>query len=76
MNGDQVVMFEEEEELYELASVTNGESSDLSSDTDGGQADEQLQTSESNENEASSCQAETLLHKQKEIIEDIRFVIS
>lgn len=67
---------DEEEELYELASVANGEPSDLSSDAEGGQAEEQLQTSESNEKDASSCQSETLFHNQKEIIEDIRFVIS
>ncbi|XP_017271683.1 protein NO VEIN isoform X2 [Kryptolebias marmoratus] len=70
VNGDHVVKFDEEEdeeELYELASVANGEASDLSSD-----AEEQLEKPEPDEKDASSCQSETLFHQQRDVIEDIR----
>lgn len=67
VNGDQAVKFDEEEDeeqLYELASAASAESLDLSSDSEGGQPEEQ---------EASSCQSE--FHYQRDVIENIRRVV-
>lgn len=72
VNGEEDVEVEEvedEEELYEFASLPNGETSDVSSEAEGGQDDEQSEMS----NHA-SCQSETTLDLQRSIIEDIRFV--
>ncbi|XP_029311722.1 uncharacterized protein LOC115024372 isoform X2 [Cottoperca gobio] len=66
VNGEQDVEVEEgedEEELYELASLPNGETSDISSEAEGG-LDEQ--------NDASRCQSATTLNPHRAIIEDIR----
>uniref|UniRef100_A0A1A8UKW3 HTH OST-type domain-containing protein n=1 Tax=Nothobranchius furzeri TaxID=105023 RepID=A0A1A8UKW3_NOTFU len=59
---------EEEEDLYELISAPNGTTSDLSSEADGGQAEELPESSESEE----SSQTENTFHHQRAIIEDIR----
>nr|XP_046232573.1 protein NO VEIN isoform X2 [Scatophagus argus] len=75
VNGEEDVEVEEgedEEELYELASLHNGEISDVSSDAEGGQAKEQSEMSDSNETDAVSCQSETTSDLQRVIIEDIR----
>lgn len=65
---------EDEEELYELASGPNGVTSDVSSEAEGGQGDEQSEMSDSNEKDAASSCLETTLHPLRAIIEDIRFV--
>ncbi|KAM8729268.1 uncharacterized protein AB9X84_026582 isoform 1-T2 [Acanthopagrus schlegelii] len=75
VNGDEEVEVDEgedEEELYELTSLPNGETSDISSEAEGGQAEEQSEMSDSNEKDAASCQSETTLDFQRAIIEDIR----
>ena len=77
VNGNEEVEVDEgedEEELYELTSLPNGETSDISSEAEGGQAEEQSEMSDSNEKDAASCQSETTLDFQRAIIEDIRFV--
>uniref|UniRef100_A0A1A7X528 HTH OST-type domain-containing protein n=2 Tax=Iconisemion striatum TaxID=60296 RepID=A0A1A7X528_9TELE len=70
VNGHHVVGREEEDEedLYELTSAPNGATSDLSSEAEGGQAEELLENSESEE----SSQSSDTFHHQKAIIEDIR----
>lgn len=75
VNGDQVKFDEEEDEeqLYELASAANGEPSDFSSDDKGVHPEEQLEKSEWDEQEASSCLSE--FHYQQDVIENIRCVI-
>lgn len=78
MNGEQDIEVEEEEdeeELFELASLPNGETSDVSIEAEGGQDEEQSEMSDSNEKDAASCQSETTLALQRVIIEDIRFVL-
>ncbi|KAM6897522.1 uncharacterized protein FYW49_018807 [Xenentodon cancila] len=74
VNGDQSLESEEEDDaqLYELAELPNGETSDMSSEADGGQADDQLERSDPDENDAAGCESETSFHFQKSIIEDIR----
>ncbi|XP_035522155.1 protein NO VEIN isoform X1 [Morone saxatilis] len=75
VNGEEDVVIEEgedEEELYEFAPLPNGETSDVSSEAEGGQGDEQSELSDSNENDAASCQPETTLDLRRAIIEDIR----
>ncbi|XP_056285066.1 uncharacterized protein wu:fj29h11 isoform X2 [Pseudoliparis swirei] len=56
---------EDEEELYELSALPNGETSDISSEAEGGQDKEQSELSDS-----ASCQSTADL--QRAIIEDIR----
>ncbi|XP_054457346.1 uncharacterized protein wu:fj29h11 [Anoplopoma fimbria] len=68
VNGEQDVVVEEredEEELYELTALPNGETSDLSSEAEGGQDDEQSEMSD-------SCSCQITSHLQRAIIEDIR----
>ncbi|XP_073345224.1 uncharacterized protein [Pagrus major] len=75
VNGNEDVEVDEgedEEELYELASLPNGETSDISSEAEGGQGEEQSEMSDSNEKDVASCQSETTLDFQRAIIEDIR----
>ncbi|MEQ2224045.1 hypothetical protein ILYODFUR_003396 [Ilyodon furcidens] len=75
VNGDQARELDEEEdeeELYELASIPNGETSDISSEAECGQSDEQLNKSDTDEKEVDSCQSEDKFCRQKNIIEDIR----
>ncbi|XP_039991364.1 protein NO VEIN isoform X3 [Xiphias gladius] len=75
VNGEQDIEVEEEEdeeELFELASLPNGETSDVSIEAEGGQDEEQSEMSDSNEKDAASCQSETTLALQRVIIEDIR----
>lgn len=66
---------EDGEELYEFASVPNGETSDVSSEVEGGQSEEQSELSDSNENDTAVCQSETTLDLHRALIEEIRFVI-
>ncbi|TNN81627.1 Transmembrane protein 238 [Liparis tanakae] len=66
--GQQDVVVEEgedEEELYELSALPNGETSDISSEAEGGQDEEQSELSDS-----ATCQSTADL--QRAIIEDIR----
>ncbi|XP_034415421.1 protein NO VEIN isoform X2 [Cyclopterus lumpus] len=63
--GQQDVVVEDEEELYELSALPNGETSDISSEAEGGQVEEQSEFSDS-----ASCQSTADL--QRAIIEDIR----
>ncbi|XP_044034429.1 protein NO VEIN isoform X2 [Siniperca chuatsi] len=75
VNGEQDVEVEEgedEEELYELASLPNGETSEVSSEAEGGQDEERTEMSDSNEKDAASRQSETTVDLQRVIIEDIR----
>ncbi|XP_041818606.1 protein NO VEIN isoform X2 [Chelmon rostratus] len=75
VNGEEDVEVEEgedEEELYELTSLPNGATSDVSSEAEGGQGEEQPEMSDSDEKYASSSQSETTLVVQRAIIEDIR----
>ncbi|XP_059180709.1 uncharacterized protein wu:fj29h11 [Centropristis striata] len=68
VNGEQDVVVEEGEdgeELYELTSLPNGETSDVSSEAEGGQDEEQSEVSDSNEKDDA-------LDLQRTIIEDIR----
>jgi len=77
VNGEHDVEIEEEEdgeELYELASFHNGETSDFSSEAEGAQSDEQLEKSDADEKDAAGCLPEAAIHFQKAIIEEIRFV--
>lgn len=77
VNGDQAGEIDEEEdeeELYELVSIPNGETSNMSSEAESGQSEEQIDKSEEEEKDLVSCQAEESLCPQKSIIEDIRFV--
>lgn len=77
VNGDEDVEVDEgedEEELYELTSLPNGDTSDISSEAEGGQGEEQTEMSDSNEKDAASCQSGTTLNFQRAVIEDIRFV--
>ncbi|XP_054913525.1 uncharacterized protein wu:fj29h11 [Poeciliopsis prolifica] len=74
VNGDQAKEPDEEddeEELYELASIPNGETSNISSEAECDQAD-QINNSGSDEKEADGCQSEDAFCHQKNIIEDIR----
>ncbi|XP_072230072.1 uncharacterized protein [Leuresthes tenuis] len=75
VNGEHDVEIEEEEdgeELYELASFHNGETSDFSSEAEGAQSDEQLEKSDADEKNAAGCLPEAAIHFQKAIIEEIR----
>ncbi|XP_018534128.2 uncharacterized protein wu:fj29h11 [Lates calcarifer] len=75
VNGEhdmEVEEDEDEEELFELTSLPNGETSDVSIEAEGGQDDEQSETSDSSEKDAASCQSETTFDLQRDIIEDIR----
>ncbi|XP_053269146.1 uncharacterized protein wu:fj29h11 [Pleuronectes platessa] len=73
VNGEQDVEVEEdEEELFEFASVPNGETSDVSAEAERVQDKENSEMSDSNENDADVCQSETMLSPQRTIIEDIR----
>ncbi|XP_023128613.2 uncharacterized protein wu:fj29h11 isoform X1 [Amphiprion ocellaris] len=75
VNGHQGVEIEEEEddeELYEWAPLYNGELSDVNSETEGGQVEQQLEKSDMDEKDAASCQSETAYQYQKNIIEEIR----
>ncbi|XP_034425939.1 protein NO VEIN isoform X1 [Hippoglossus hippoglossus] len=75
VNGEQGVEVEEdedEEELFEFASVPNGETSDVSTEAERVQDKENSEMSDSNENDADGCQSETTLSPQRTIIEDIR----
>ncbi|XP_062298890.1 uncharacterized protein wu:fj29h11 isoform X1 [Scomber scombrus] len=75
VNGEHEEEAEEEEdgeELYEFASVPNGETSDVSSEVEGGQSEEQSELSDSNENETAGCQSETTLDVHRALIEEIR----
>lgn len=79
VNGDQNLESEDEEDdaqLYELAELPNGETSDVSSEAEGGPAEEQLEKSESDDKDAASNMSESVFHFQKSVIEDIRFVFS
>lgn len=58
-----------------MTSLPNGVTLDVSSDTDGGQGDEQSEMSDSNEKDSASSHSETTLDLQRAIIEDIRFVL-
>lgn len=74
VNGEYDVEIEEEvedgEELYELASLPNGETADVSSEED--QDEDQLEKPDTDVTDADSCQPETEFNSQKAIIEDIR----
>lgn len=75
VNGEQEEEAEEEEdeeELYEFASPPNEETSDISSEAEGGQGEEQSEPSDSKENETASCQSETTLDLHRALIEEIR----
>ncbi|XP_031146992.1 protein NO VEIN isoform X1 [Sander lucioperca] len=75
VNGEKDVVVEDvedEEELYELASMPNGETSDVSSEAEGSPDEERSEMSDSDEMDAASCQSTTTLGLQKAIIEDIR----
>ncbi|XP_023257114.1 uncharacterized protein LOC111651359 [Seriola lalandi dorsalis] len=75
VNGEQDVTVEEEEdeeELFELASLPNGETSDVSVEAEGGQEEEQSDTSDSNEKDGTSCPSETTSDRHRAVIEDIR----
>ncbi|KAM4524399.1 uncharacterized protein PAE49_000724 isoform 2-T3 [Odontesthes bonariensis] len=75
VNGEHDVEIEEEEdgeELYELASFHNGETSDFSSEAEGAQSDEQLEKSDADDKDAASCLPEAAFHFQKAIIKEIR----
>ncbi|KAF1374253.1 hypothetical protein PFLUV_G00248000 [Perca fluviatilis] len=75
VNGEKDVVvedIEDEEELYELSSMPNGETSDVSSEAEGSPDEEQSEMSDSDEMDAASCQSTTTLGFQKAIIEDIR----
>ncbi|KAI3365403.1 hypothetical protein L3Q82_010485 [Scortum barcoo] len=65
---------EDEEELYELTSPPNGETSDVSSEAEGGQGEDLSGPgiSDSEEKDATNCQSETTLDLRKALIEDIR----
>lgn len=52
--------------------MPNGEISDVSSDAEGGQGEEQLKMSDGDEKEGDSCESEDTIHRA--VIEDIRFV--
>lgn len=52
--------------------MPNGEISDVSSDAEGGQGEEQLKMSDGDEKEGDSCESEDTI--QRAVIEDIRFV--
>ncbi|XP_029978405.1 protein NO VEIN isoform X2 [Sphaeramia orbicularis] len=75
VNGEQEVEIEEEmdeEELYELASLSNGETSDISSEAEKSQEEEQAEMPNANENDAADHQTENTLEPQRAVIEDIR----
>lgn len=77
VNGEPDVVVEEgedEEELYELTSLPNGETSDISSEAEGGQDEEQSEMSDSDEKDAASCLSAATLDFHRALIEDIRFV--
>uniref|UniRef100_A0A3Q3NAZ7 Protein NO VEIN-like n=1 Tax=Mastacembelus armatus TaxID=205130 RepID=A0A3Q3NAZ7_9TELE len=69
VNGEQD-LDEDEEELFELASLPNGVTSEVSSDAEGGQGDEQAEMSDSNGKDSASDHLE--MDRQRTIIEDIR----
>ncbi|XP_070708112.1 uncharacterized protein [Pempheris klunzingeri] len=69
VNGE-VSEGEDEEELYELTSLPNGEASSVSSEAEGGE--EQSEMSVADGKDAASCQPVTALDLQRAIIEDIR----
>lgn len=58
-----------------MTSLPNGETSDVSSEAEGGQGEEQSEMPDSKEKDAASSQSETTLDLQRSIIEDIRFVL-
>ncbi len=66
---------DDEEELYELASLQNGEISEVSSEAEGSQAEEQSEMSDSNKKDAASCQSEATLDHKRAIVDDIRCVV-
>ncbi|XP_030610585.1 protein NO VEIN isoform X2 [Archocentrus centrarchus] len=73
VNGEQDIEIEEEEDeeqLYELASLPNGEISDISSEAEGGQGEEQLRMSDGEEKDGDGCESEDT--SQRAVIEDIR----
>nr|XP_019938379.1 PREDICTED: uncharacterized protein LOC109626689 [Paralichthys olivaceus] len=74
VNGEQDVEVEDEdeEELFEFAPVPQGETSDVSTEAEGGQDKENSEMSDSNENDADGCKSEPALSPQRTIIEDIR----
>lgn len=76
VDQDRELDKEEEEELYELASIPNAESSNISSEAECSQSEEPLDKSDTDEKEADSCQSGVAFCPQKNIIEDIRFVFS
>lgn len=63
---------EDEEQLYELASLPNGEMSDISSEAEGGQGEEQLRVSDGDEKDGDGGESEETF--QRGVVEDIRFV--
>lgn len=67
VSGEDDVELEEEEELYELALLPNGDRSDSSEA-------EAVQGEEESENDSAGCQKENKSDLQRSIIEDIRFV--
>ncbi|CAG5911609.1 unnamed protein product [Menidia menidia] len=75
VNGDLDVEIEDEEdgeELYELASLQNGETSDINGEAEGAQSDEPLENADPDEKRDAGSQSEAALHHQKAIIEEIR----
>lgn len=65
---------DDEEELFELAPVPNRETSEVSSEAEGGQGEQQSEIPDSKEEDSASSHSETLLDLRRAIIEDIRFV--
>lgn len=66
---------EDDEEMYELASLPNGEISGVSSEAEGGEEEQKSEMSDSNEKDAAGSQSETTSDLKRALIEDIRFVL-
>lgn len=59
-----------------MLSLPNGETSDVSSEAEGGQGEAESEIPDTEQNDLADCQSETTMDPQRSIIEDIRFVPS
>lgn len=59
-----------------MLSLPNGETSDVSSEAEGGQGEAESEIPDTEQNDPAACQSETTVDLQRSIIEDIRFVPS
>lgn len=73
VNGERAVEDEEEEELYELTSLPNGETSDIGSEAEEAQSmEKESEMPGFKEDNTATCTSEATLDRQRSIIEDIR----